>query len=257
MFKFTSDSIEITFFELVSILAFAAVGYSLLYKFSFYYSLGVPWYLSTISPLSIFITSLLFLILNVIGGLLGFLIGNTVIKLDEKFNSLLISLIALSCQLILVLITVPSWGFWSASSISGYIDIILIHLIFLTAIPASLITVAAILHLKGKRNFTLLKVYKLAFGLIIIYALVSYIYGNLEAQAVLKKNSLSEVLINVENKDGKISEKWYLIDFIGDKALLMKNEKKKVFKVVEYKDILSLEVGLSRIEKIDEKLKFK
>lgn len=255
----SGNHIRITFFESLTVLSFVAVGYALLYKFSFYYNLGVPWYLTTISPLSLFISSLLFFITSCIGIGLGFFVYRIVIFFDNKYQNIIPLIIASIILVTLVVISLPILSYWQTSIIKDYIDIILINQIFLVSTPTFLLLIHLNLHFKRNEDLKISKIYKILLITLFLFVLSAYLFGSLEAKSVLEKRNLSEVILTIDTKGNseKVLEKWFLVDLIGEKALIMKNNQQKIFRLIEYKEISEIKVGPSRLDKIDEKFELK
>lgn len=259
MYTASDNHIGITFFESLTVLSFVAVGYALLYKFSFYYNLGIPWYLTTISPLSLFISSLLFFITNCIGIGFGFFVARIVIFFDNKYQNIIPFIIGSMILIFLVLISIPMLSYWQTSEIKDYIDIVLINQVFLVSLPTFILLINLNMHIKRNEEIKISKIYKILLTTSFLFVLSAYLYGSLEAKSVLEKRNLSEVILIIDAKGNseKVLERWFLVDLIGEKALIMKNNPQKIFRLIEYKEISEIKVAPSRLDKIDEKFELK
>lgn len=79
-----SDNTKLPFnlslLELISLLGFVSLGYSLLYKTSFYFTLGLPWYINNFTTQSLFFSSIKIIFISVPIALLGWWLGRNINK---------------------------------------------------------------------------------------------------------------------------------------------------------------------------------
>jgi hypothetical protein len=216
--------------EVFSFLSIIGVGYAFIYKFSYFYSLGVPWYLNNISPLSIIISSMIFISVSILGVLIGFFLGSIGVYLDDRFNSLSGTLVLFLFLLISALLSIPIYDLFN---LSKYFDFYLINLILFMTLAGFISTINIKLLLGIDLIKENIRLYTIIGPIAIFFVTIAFLYGNFEAQKATNNpnKSLNTVVLNND------MNKWYLIDYMGDKVLIMKEGEKGVFKIVEYKEI--------------------
>lgn len=93
MLKEKFSEIKFNLVEAISFLSFIALGYCLIYKYSFYQSLGVPWLITSLTPQFIFLTSLKLLFISLISITFGFTYSYAFIRISKYFPQLDIKII--------------------------------------------------------------------------------------------------------------------------------------------------------------------
>lgn len=229
--------------ELVSLMGFLSLGYSLLYKLSFYNVLGIPWYINNFTPQTLFFSSIKLIFISFPAALFGWYLGGII---KDRFI-LLISLNLIALGL----------GYFNI-----YVDINLISInAFIYLMIFSYMLTARSSYFKPKtldyfpsknrqKTFTrkwnilwasmrafhiliqfIMKKFLLYFMFFACFILAPCMIGTFEAKSLLreKENLLNEVFLN--NEKGK----WYILDISSDKCLLINNYND--FKIININDI--------------------
>lgn len=213
-------------FEVISITFFISVGISLIYKYGYYSTLGIDWYINILTPQYLFMSSFMLLAFIFLGMLIGVVLG---LKCRDFISSIL-------GQAIFVLLLL---GLFFAHILDREIDFKLM-VTFLSAIMVFTVIDAykttPIQH-NGSQLYKFINILRiLLIGLPIIFILFApYYYGKKEAEILLSgKHNLNIVSLDSDPK------KWLLLEMNGDKALLVNKSNFKNFKLIEYKDIKEL-----------------
>ncbi|MDI3451672.1 hypothetical protein QLG01_00490 [Acinetobacter sp. V89_4] len=230
--------------ELVSLMGFLSLGYSLLYKLSFYNVFGIPWYINNFTPQTLFFSSIKLIFIAFPAALFGWYLGGI---LKDR----LIILIILN----LLVSGLVSYYYF-------YVDINLIPinaLIYLMIFFYMLNARSSYFKPKTLDNFPsknrqktftrklyilwasirafhiliqfIMKKFLIYFMFFACFILAPCMVGAFEAKSLLreKENLLNEVFLN--NEKGK----WYILDISSDKCLLINNYND--FKIVNINDI--------------------
>lgn len=213
-------------FEVVSITFFISVGISLIYKYGYYSTLGIDWYINILTPQYLFMSSFMLLAFIFLGILIGMVLG---LKCRDFIRGIL-------GQAIFVLLLL---GMFFAHILDMEIDFKL-TVTFLSVIMVFTVIDAykttPIQH-NGSQLYKFINILRiLLIGLPVIFILFApYYYGKKEAEILLSgKHNLNIVSLDSDPK------KWLLLEMNGDKALLVNKSNFKNFKLIEYKDIKEL-----------------
>lgn len=225
--------------ELLTILFSISVGISLLYKMGFYNSLGINWYINNLTPQQLFISSIKLIISSITGVLVGFWLGA---KISEKQAN------------IVLFVTFPGYIFFAfyGEKIGlsfGNLNMDWFYLFFLNFLVAMFLINSEILMASKKKSLLINvqppKIDKLEHTLRYLMPLL-FILGVTGMPYFSGMDAGKRVLINRSNLNHVIlkdnSSDWLLIEMSGDKALLKKNTKEPVFKIIEYKEIKTITV---------------
>lgn len=230
--------------EIVSLMGFLSLGYSLLYKISFYGFIGIPWYINNFTPQTLFFSSIKLIFVSFPAALLGWYCGG--FFKNKSFIFLLftffIPLMFLSYLLV-----------YEGNFIPFYVVPYIIIFIYMIFIGSDILQIKEMNYLPSKNGEKLLpkkwfilwsilkKLHffaaharKIFYSLIFItcFVLVPCLIGNFEAKRLIidKENLLNEVLLNNDK------ENWYILDISSDKCLLInKNNEFKIINVNEIK----------------------
>ena len=83
MFKDLKLPFDISFMEAITLISFIVLGYLGIYRYSFYNTLGILWYLNSITPIQILISSFKILLILVVAGLVSI----SIFRLSTLFKS--------------------------------------------------------------------------------------------------------------------------------------------------------------------------
>lgn len=215
---------KISVAEMLTIIFIVSVGISLLYKYGFYQELGIEWYLYTLSPQQLFLSSISLVLFSILGVILGVL--NSIYS-EKYWESIFILFLIL-----IFLLFFQDYLSWEIPSRA--ISLLITNtLVFMSIFKLNF----EISNIQGEiKNLSLFdKVMPPLCSIFIILGSLGVIQneGVYDAKNITSFNSAKSI-IKLKNNQGK----WILIDMNGDKVLLMKQmEAKKFFKIVEYKEI--------------------
>lgn len=247
MFKEKFKSIQFSILELLSLLSFIGLCYCLFYKYHFYNTLGIPWFITNLSPQFIFFASLKLIILASIYLIFGFLSGILFIKFANrvlKVGSAPLILLSLIVYFIIFLFfqyRLPEYILTIKTTDFLFTYLCLNFGIYLGAfyqqftVKEDTINEDILLYNGGiQRNFIKYKKqinYASSIFLIILFLMQPMFFGKSEASKIIKHKEtyLSKAILKDSIKE------WYLIESMGDKVLLIDN--KNNIKIVEYKEL--------------------
>jgi len=220
--------------EILTLVFILSVGISLLYKYALYEELGIGWYIYSLSPQQIFLSSMSFTFFC----LLGVIFGAVIPVFREHWFAIFIILM-------LIMIGLFFANALNLTNITNKLGVLLISaIIFMGIIKMHFFSTS-----KDGEFLREIPVEKLNFwdkNLPIIFSLTMtlvflamiYVQGTRVAKYILEK-PYSQSIVKLKDK----SDKWILIEMNGDKVLLMKYGVKREFKIIEYKEIESFKVN--------------
>ncbi|MCX0334774.1 hypothetical protein [Acinetobacter radioresistens] len=233
--------------EVVSIISFIAIGYSLLYRYAFYYYLGISWYINTLNSQYIVLSSLKIIFTSILSICFAVLLSQLLkdFRLRIYIVISIIFLILIFLTLIVIFFIKDNMILYNYSVIFRQVFIYILYpLIFIMFIriyknQIEILDSREYSQLMTKEEIVLKKkFYKnrtILVGTFTLFVLASipYLSGKAEAKFLLKNKE--KVLNSVKLTSNH--DTWYLLESYNDKALLIKEAKKPIFKIVEVKDI--------------------
>ncbi len=236
MTLFNEITKKISVAEILTIIFIVSVGISLLYKMGFYKALGIEWYLNNILPQQLFISSIKLVVSSFLGVLIGIWIGK---KIKTKYIYI-IFLVFVSIYLFSGLI-IARINLNIEYLISGWIGVLFLNIL------------ATMFLIDSERNFNSVKksnfinidplksskidvIFRYFMPLMFVFSftVMPYATGFDAGNRLIKKRG-EFILIRLKDQ----SDNWLLVEMTGDKVLIMKDKKKREFKIVEYKEIES------------------
>ncbi|WP_155120860.1 hypothetical protein [Acinetobacter calcoaceticus] len=232
---------NLSLLELISLLGFVSLGYSLLYKTTFYYTLGLSWYINTFTTQTLFFSSIKIIFISLPIAILGWGLG----RMMNNFNKFL-GLFCIFCI----------FSFLSYCLVTDYFipfEIIPYIIIFIYVFtmqgdffipeksPYPSKNMEKLYSKKVQLFFKFGKLLRFLVGhlnkamislcFVSIFVAAPCLLGKIEAGQILKNknNLLNEVLLNNDQKS------WYIVDSSSDKFLLINNLNN--FKFVSSSDI--------------------
>lgn len=235
MIKFFESEIKLT--EILTILFVISVGYGLIVKVAFYNFIGLPWLQSALTPTLIFYTTIIVFFQLLIGVTLG-------IGLAKRFSGISHPNFILVFLLILIISGIPAFSLKFNDSIfliNSINEILTLHFILYCTYQTYLIENNRVIYsfYEKKPDTDIFGWFnsspKFIMSLFFILLVMSPTYfGSIEASKVIKNTNFFYNQVKLKNDDSK----WYLIEYIGDKAILKSAQSDKlVYKVVEIKEI--------------------
>lgn len=225
---------RISIAEILTVIFIFSVGISLLYKYGFYEELGISWYIFTLSPQQLFLSSISLILFSTLGIILG--------VLNSFYNEKYWEITFLIFSLIMFLFVINSTlGFTALNSgmylfvVSATLTMSALNITFFSKKSKD----GSSEPLDSSKSFFNKSIPPL-FSIILVVGLFVFIYfeGKYAAERISFTES-SQSIVNLKNNH----DKWILIEMNGDKVLMMKDNGKKEFKIVEYKEIESFEVN--------------
>jgi len=231
------EKVQISLLELVTVLSFIALGYCLIYKYSFYKTLDISWFISNITPQFLFLTSLKLLFTTLIFCFLGYIIGNWGRNLIKRR-------IIMGCLTVFLVCFFTLYYLKSDKLQNPYFEIFSLKgselFYYCYAFTLSImVNIGYKIYEKEKNNvrnifdyifnLTYIGIIIMCLGVLLI--LQPMYFASKEANFILenKEKTLNKVKIKASK------EEWFLIEAMGDKYLLI--DKDQNFKILEYKDI--------------------
>nr|EKU0759735.1 hypothetical protein [Acinetobacter baumannii] len=247
MFIEKFKQIQFSPLELISAISFIGLCYCLFYKYFFYKTLGIPWFITNLSPQYIFFASLKLLIIAIANLIIGLIIGFWGSKFISERSKIGPSPILLFSMIFYFFIftafksILPEYIFSFKTSdilfsylcfnFGGYAGLFL-HQITLKDyfINDNFAIFRLIFKIKLNDYKRIISIFS-SFFLIIFFIIQPIYFGQTEASKILKHKELylNKVLLKDTIKD------WYLIESMGDKVLLI--DRKNNIKIVEYKEL--------------------
>jgi hypothetical protein len=232
MFNKLKDLFEFSLIEVLTIIFFAAIGYAFNYKINLYSQLGVSWFLGSVSPNYVFVTSIHFITSSVMGASLGLLITSQKFEkhlLKIMFGVLFICLILGGFIVIGFDLIVTYLGGYSSSLLFVFYGLMTTYYIVLLRLNLFIRKNMKNDGEPTEQSFLFVWII-IAFGL---YFLTPAFIGNIEAKNIEARPELFLTLVKLKDN----SEKWFLVELLNDKALVKKEGVEKTYKLVDYKDI--------------------
>lgn len=223
---------KISIAESMTMLFIFSIGISLLYKYGFYSTLGIDWYLYNLSPQQLIISSIGVIFFFILGGVIG--LSTSIFKKENWLVSLILVMsvfIIFGAVIILKDYQRILWGI-DLNKFEYYISI----LMYTMVIGIFFISFNNLEQPDDQNKFEeiLEKISPTIFFILASIFLVYVVYskGVDEARAIILDDESKKI---VKLKDD--SKTWGLIEVNGDKVLIILNEKPYKYKLVEYKDI--------------------
>ncbi|MEB6638504.1 hypothetical protein KWD59_05855 [Acinetobacter baumannii] len=240
-------SVQFSLLELFSLFSFIGLCYCLFYKYHFYNTLGIPWFITNLSPQFIFFASLKLIIFAsiylILGSLVGYWFSIFAHKRIRAGSSPLI-LVSVFAYFIIFLFfqhRLPEYVLYLKISDFLFSYLCVNFGVYLGAFYHQLTLKNDVINddiLIYKRTiqgiFIKYKketIYISSLFLLILFIMQPMYFGKSEALKIIsyKEIYLSKALLKDSIKD------WYLIESMGDKVLLI--DKKNNIKIVEYKEL--------------------
>ncbi|EXB28004.1 putative membrane protein [Acinetobacter baumannii 1437282] len=222
--------------ENITLLSFIAIGFSIIYKTAYYNKIGVSWLINSLNPQLILISSIKFLFTLSIFSMIGFFIIYRM-----RFNKIILvgTILIFTFTLILTVyldFALPKFllnkfnyqtKFNTAFMFSPIIALLIGSFTGYAYTNSKEILEKTSLDSKTKSNFVSYYAILTCLTLIIF----PYFIGAYEAQYRLN-NIKNQNSVSIKNS----SEQWFIVELIGDKAVLIDKSKMKT-KIIEIKEI--------------------
>lgn len=235
--------------ELTTVIVVLAVGYPFLSKYGFYNRLGIDWYINTGNAFSIFLSSISVMFWEFLGIAFSFIFYRlTIISKRPIIRLFLLNVITL-IALVLVSSSILFYNSFEVMKVLlkfNYVGIA----ISLCAFSCFLMVLIFNANIKDfslkseQKRKNLIPFYSIM--IILIMGILAWSHGRAEADNVWKYRS--QILNSLNIGDPK--EKWYLVDYTGDKALILKDGSGLIFKIVEYKEMKEIKPPEQEIRQI-------
>ncbi|MGT2550165.1 hypothetical protein ACQCTT_06525 [Acinetobacter geminorum] len=230
---------NISILELISLLGFLSIGYSLIYKLSFYTSLGIPWFINSLTPQLVFFSSVKFIFISFPAAMLGWYIGSLLRNVNQMFT-MVVTLIFLGYLTYRTLFLSHD-----ITHLFAYI-VIFFHMVMLQAIFLNrkntyklsynmiflLPKILRIIYLFNKNFFSMnFEKIMVIFSFIACFVIVPLGLGPADAKKVLVYKHLLLNKVTINDKQ----EKWFVVDSTSEKVLIIND--KNQFKIIQTNEI--------------------
>ncbi|EPL5531426.1 TPA: hypothetical protein R7S05_001994 [Acinetobacter baumannii] len=241
--------------EFTTVILVLGVGYPFLSKLGFYNRLGVNWYINTGNAFSIFLSSISVIFWMLLGFAFSYISYRGIILIKNQITRFLV--VTGIAVILLILISIPAY-FLDSLSLKVLNFLLKINYVGIVISLAAFYFLLQVLVINADlRDFptsndkkgSQLPIY--AIIIILISGFLSWVYGGAEADKVWKYRN--QILNSVSISDSK--EKWYLVDYSSDKALLLKDGNGLIFKIVEYKEIKQIMPPEQKLSEISDFIK--
>lgn len=234
--------------EIASITSFLAIGYAFIYKLGFYLSMDILWFFYELPPINIAMGSIIFFIIFIFSIFLGYLFVSALNKISHPMLRICIEIIFLISFLVGFIYTIPLFAlFTDKYKFYNYnfpfFNVVLVYFFVSYSIFSSIQGGFYTDDVEKDKGFGLTKSRITIISIILIC--YPFLYGALEGSALI--NNKEKVLREVKIKD---NNKWYLVNYYDDKFLILSGGKENLFKIVEYKDIESINAKPAGFQKL-------
>lgn len=235
--------------ELTTVIVVLAVGYPFLSKYGFYNRLGIDWYINTGNAFSIFLSSISVMFWEILGVAFSFLFYRLIIISKSLLIRHFLLYGIMLIVFFLVLMPILYYNSFEVMKVLlklNYVGIAISLCAFICFLMVLLIN-ANLKDFSQKsepKRKNLIPVFSI---LIILHmGVLAWTHGRAEADNVWKYRSQILNSLNLGNP----KEKWYLVDYTGDKALILKDGSGLIFKIVEYKEMKEIKPPEQEIRQI-------
>lgn len=230
MLKEIKLPLNLSLMEVASLLFFLIIGYLFIYRYNFYNVLGLNWYISNISATHVLISSIKIFINIIIGGLIGLIFIKIANMCKDKAELFLLIMINFLVIFLMILFYFFEYGY------SGFL-LYSIDMFIVMCYVSVVVTGRFAIKTNKKTNKLLWLNY---ICIIFIFISAPAYSGIRDAKKIIdKREDILSIAILKENKNN-----WYLMEVMGDKALLIKENNgdkiKNEFRLIEYKEIESI-----------------
>lgn len=234
MFKEIKLPLNTSLLELATVSFFIAIGYSIIYKYFFYNELGIEWYVYSLSPNFIILSSIKIIFTLILSASLGIYIFMGVKSIGRVLFYMFI-IIILMITLLLLNYAMDYIVFSSRVLFLCFIGMLLVGLSKYCMLGYDY-TNNFKDEIDEKRHLHLERYYFLIYIVFVVFLILSVpaTIGISEARDIKKNlHNLDRVLL----KDHKLI--WRMLELNNEKLLLVSKttEKVLIFKIVEYKDV--------------------
>ncbi|WP_353170889.1 hypothetical protein [Acinetobacter rudis] len=255
MFKDIELPFKTTIMELSTLLFFIMLGYLSIYKYAYYEGLGVPWINSLTTPTQLFSGSIGLIVVMVMSAL--FCLTIIVVSMEfKKHSATIIQSVALLLYMIslypvltdLLSFLLPEYYFYTLKmnqnlNFFGFSSFMILSSYLFYFLKKNQQNVIYVERIILKDEFFSRPKRDNKFIFIIVCILMFFIFtpltvGDKNAKNILENKQL--LLNEITLKDSK--DKWYLLEVMGDKIIIIKDELvnddgRVKYKMVEYKEI--------------------
>lgn len=220
------DDYKISLYEFLTLVLFIGISYAYLYKITLYEALGISWLIGSLTPNHVLVSSIGFIFSTFIGACIGLLLPMKRLLIVMMVT---LGLVFFSLFSLLNFFDFLS-GFWGKNY--NFLAISFWSLVCIYCVGSSKFNIELYRSTKSMGGTPI--PLKLSISLFIILALVSPSWlSNIEQKKIFEKPEIfySQVVIKNDKR------KWFLLEFISDKALIKLEGNNLVYKYVEYKEI--------------------
>ncbi|MCW8037694.1 MULTISPECIES: hypothetical protein [Acinetobacter] len=220
------DNYKISLYEFLTLVFFIGISYAYLNKIILYEALGISWLIGSLTPNYVLVSSLGFIFSTFVGASIGLL-------LPMK-------------RLFFITMIVLGFVFSGLYSLINYFDFLSVHLdknfnflalifwclvcMFCFGITKFNIEMHRLTKSMGGKPVPL--AISISLFIILVLGTPSWL-SKIEQKKIFEKPEIFYSQVSIKND----TRKWFLLEFIGDKALIKLAGNDLIYKYVEYKDI--------------------
>lgn len=220
------DNYKISLYEFLTLVFFMGISYAYLNKITLYEALGISWLIGSLTPHYVLVSSLGFIFSTFVGASIGLLL--------PMKRLLTVMMVTLGLVFLGLFSLLTFFDFLSGVLGKNYnfLAISFWSLVCVYCVGSSKFNIESYRSTKSMGGTPV--PLTLSISLFIILAIVSPSWlSKIEQKKIFEKPEIFYSQVSIKND----SRKWYLLEFIGDKALLKLEGKELIYKYVEYKDI--------------------
>lgn len=220
------DTYKISLYEFMTLVLFIGISYAYLYKITLYEALGISWLIGSLTPNYVLVSSISFIFSTFIGACIGLLL-----PMKRLFLVIVIVLAFVFISLICLLTFFNLLSEFFGKNYN-YLSFIFWCLVCTYSVGLSKFNIEShhiTKKLGGKPVPLSLSIF---IFVILILAAPSWL-SKIEQKKIIEKPEIFYSQVTIKND----KRKWFLLEFIGDKALIKLEGNNLVYRFVEYKDI--------------------
>ena len=228
-----SENFNLTLFECITLLYFICLAFAYWIKILVFQELNLAWVVGNLSPIYIIVFSVQILVSVTLGGIIASFIPNTS-AFGASFFTLFLAFVYSVVLYFLYFDLAQFFGKYKDHLINFLVLLMTTFYVLNFKIHQNLAE-QNISYDKNEKAFLSSK-NSIRIGYIICvigFFTIPSLISKFETDKIIKRPDLFFSVVQM--KDNK--DKWYLIEMIGDKALLKLDSNTEKYKLVEYKDI--------------------
>lgn len=220
------DNYKISLYEFLTLVFFIGIAYAYLNKITLYEALGISWLIGSLAPNYVLISSLGFIFSTFIGACIGFTLP---IKRLFGITNFIVGSIFISLFLLLTYFDFLS-GYLGKNY--NFLALAFWCLVCTYCVGGTKFNIEMHCSTKSMGGKPVPIAWSISLFIILMVVTPSWL-SKIEQKKIFEKPEIFYSQVSIKND----TRKWFLLEFIGDKALLKLAGNDLIYKYVEYKDI--------------------